>query len=276
MRSIGLDLTELLDRCRAYSAHLAPDAVFSHTTAARIWELPLPIRLAGGMHVTVPVGHRAPEGAAIRGHQQRLKRSEYATHAGLSVASPAATWAQLAESLALEDLIAVGEHIVTGNPYERRLPLAELHELEQAMAVRNRGPGHRRRVLALAEMREGAFSRPETHVRLLLERCGIPKAEINADVFSPTGQFVAMPDLLWPEFRVALEYQGDGHRSTLRFRRDVSRLEELIDAEWLVVQVTAAELYGDPRVIVERVARRLAARGWRGRIHLRRLTTFMP
>ena len=85
-----------------------------------------------------------------------------------------------------------------------------------------------------------------------------------------------MPDLHWPGYRVALEYQGDHHREKKRFRADISRLERLVDGGWLVIQVTAKELYGDPQVIVERVARRLASRGWAGRIHLRHLTTFVP
>ena len=276
VRSRGLDLSELLDRCRAYSAHMASDAVFSHTTAARIWQLPLPLAIPDELHVTVSIGHRAPEGAVSRGHQQRIAAAEHMTHRGLAVASPAATWAQVAELVALEDLTAIGEHMITGNPYEKRLPLATLTELTAAAAVRSRGPGHRRRMLSLKEMTDGAFSRPETHVRLLLERCGIPRALINADVLGARGEFIAMPDLQWPEFRVALEYQGDGHRTARRFRRDIARLEKLIDADWLVIQVTAAELYSDPRVIVERVARRLASRGWWGRIRLRQLTTFVP
>lgn len=277
VRSRGLDLSQLADRCLAYSARMGPTAVFSHATSARLHGFPLALAAADdGIHITVPVPTRAASGAGIRGHQQRLLPDERRSLNGLAVASPAATWAQLGEMLSVDDMIAVGEYIITGNPYEKRLPLATIDDLSAAAAVRNRGPGHRTRMAALPQMREGAYSRPETFVRLLLTRCGLPDPAVNADVLGSRGEFIAMPDLQWPELRVALEYQGDHHRGKEQFRRDVSRLEKLIDADWLVMQVTAAELFGDPQVIVERVARRLASRGWAGRIHLRHLTTFTP
>ena len=124
------------------------------------------------------------------------------------------------------------------------------------------------------EMREGAFSRPETFTRLLVTRCGLPQPLINADVLGARGEFIAMPDLQWTRYRVALEYQGDHHRGSRQFRDDIARLEKLIDADWLVVQVTAAELFDNPAIVVERVARRLRSRGWTGCIDLRRLVTF--
>ena len=275
VRSLGLDLGELENQCLAYSARMHPDAVFRHSTAALRWGIPLPLNVDSSIHVTVPVPHRAPSGRGLICHQQRFNSNERRTLGGLTTASPAATWAQLAELLSRDDLIAVGEHIITGNPFENRLPLAGIDELAMAMRVRSRGPGHRLRLAALAEMREGALSRPETFVRLLVTRCGIPQPLINGDVYD-NGSFLAMPDLHWPEFRVALEYQGDHRREKERFRADISRLERLVDAGWLVIQVTAKELYGDPQVIVERVARRLASRGWGGRIHLRHLTKFVP
>lgn len=276
VRSRDLDLNDVADRCRAYVPVMSRAAVFSHSTSAQLWEMPLPLWLNVDVHVTVPVPHRAPAGKAVIGHQQRLELGERVTVHGLAVASPAATWAQLAELLTVDDLIAVGEYIITANPFEKRLALAGTEQLGAALAVRSGGPGHRRRVAALAQIREGALSRPETFVRLLVVRCGLPEPLINTDILGARGEFIAMPDLHWPELRVALEYQGDHHRGRGQFRRDVARLERLVDAGWLVVQVTAAELYGDPQIIVERVARRLESRGWSGRIHLRHLTTFTP
>lgn len=276
VRSVGLDPDSMFDRCRAYSARMSPHAVFSHTTAALLWQLPMPLGVDMALHLTVGAPHRAPAGAGVVGHQQRLPQDERTVVAELAVASPAATWAQLADLLGVDDLTAIGEHIITGNPYEKRLPLAQISDLATAIAVREGTPGHRIRSTAFAQMREGALSRPETFVRLLITRCGIPDPLVNADVFDSHGRFLAMPDLQWPDFRVALEYHGDHHRGQRQFRDDISRLEKLIDAGWLVVQVTASELYGDPRVIVERVASRLRARGWQGRVDLRRMTTFVP
>lgn len=276
VRSHGLDLDETHDLCRAYVPRMPLGAVFTHSTAARLRQMPLPRDMARELHVTVPVGRRAPRGRGVIGHQQRLGPDELTTVRGLAVASPAATWAQLGELLGVDDLIAVGEYIITGNPYEKRLPLASMNDLRAAAEVRLHGAGHRARMAAIAEIREGALSRPETFVRILLTRCGLPEPLINADVVGACAEFIAMPDLQWPEFRVALEYQGDHHRGQKQFRSDVARIEKLIDADWLVVQVTAAELFGNPRIVVERVERRLRSRGWVGRIHLPRAVTFQP
>ena len=276
VRSLDLDLSNVVDRCLAYSPVMSSAAVFSHSTAARLWGMPLPLTLEDELHVTVATPHRAPAGAGVIGHSQRLSPHERVTLRGLAVASPAATWAQLAELLTVDDLTAVGDFLLTGNPYAHQLPLAEMADIAAAIRVRSRGPGHRIRIAAAAEMREGPLSRPETFVRLLLIRCAIPVPAVNEDVFDDRGRFVAMPDLQWQEYRVALEYQGDHHRGQRQFRADISRLEKLVDAGWLVVQVSAAELFGNPGVIVERVARRLRSRGWNGRIDLRQLTTFVP
>jgi len=275
VRSLGLDLSAVFDRCLAYSSVMSDAAVFSHSTAARLWGMPLPLALDEELHVTVALPRRAPAGAGVVGHRQRLEPGARVSLSGLAVASPAATWAQLGELLTIDDLTAVGEYLLTGNPYAKQLPLADIEDIMAAIEVRLRGPGHRNRMTAAAQMKEGPLSRPETFVRLLLTRCGIPMPLINSDVYDG-GRFVAMPDLKWEEFKVALEYQGEHHRGRKQFRADISRLEKLIDAGWLVVQVTAAELYGNPRVIVERVAARLRSRGWQGRVDLRHITTFAP
>lgn len=271
---MGLDLSSTLDRCKAYAPRMSTVAVFSHSTALRLHGAPLPSSLPEALHVTMPVPGRAPAVAGVVGHRQRLASFERTQLNGLAVASPAAAWAQSAELLSRDDLIAVGEYFITGNPFARQLPLCDLVDLRTAAQLRERGAGHRVRMAALAEIRAGALSRPETLVRLLLARCGLPDPVVNGEVLGARGEFIAMLDLQWPGFRVALEYQGDHHREQGQFRRDISRLERLIDADWLVVQVTAAELFGDPRAIVERVARRLRSRGWVGRIDLRLVAAF--
>ncbi|CAN5268887.1 hypothetical protein BH11ACT2_BH11ACT2_09520 [soil metagenome] len=231
VRTRGVDLTLVENRCRAYLTLMSSEAYFSHTTAAMLWGIPL-----------------------LR---------------GLPIVSPAAAWADVAESLGVDDLVAAGEAAITGNPIRDRPPIASLEELA-AIAQQRRGTaGARARAQALRLMKNGALSRPESLTRLLLVRAGVPHPLINPSIFDDRGAFVAMPDLAWPEYKVALEYEGDHHREVKRYRTDIARVERLVDHGWLVVKVSADDLFDEPRALVERVVRRLVSRGWTpGRIHL--------
>ncbi|TBN57284.1 hypothetical protein EYE40_07660 [Glaciihabitans arcticus] len=118
------------------------------------------------------------------------------------------------------------------------------------------------------------MSRPESLSRLLFDRAGLPEALINTPVYDDRGAFLAMPDESWPEFRVAYEYEGDYHREVGQFRRDLGRVERLIDHDWAVTKASADDLYGAPIALVQRVARRLTRAGWTGRPILRQLGNF--
>ncbi len=51
-------------------------------------------------------------------------------------------------------------------------------------------------------------------------------------------------DLGWPDLKIAIEYDGDHHRSdAAQFAKDVLRHEELAALGWTVIRVTA----GTPR-----------------------------
>lgn len=84
-----------------------------------------------------------------------------------------------------------------------------------------------------------------------------------------------MPDLRWHRYRTCLEYLGDGHRSISQFRFDVGRNERFLDEEWLVMKVTADDLFDRPRELVARLARRLRSRGWVGTIDLTQVGRFL-
>ena len=83
------------------------------------------------------------------------------------------------------------------------------------------------------------------------------------DVFGDEGTaWLARPDLCWPDVKVALEYDGDTHRTTRKqWRDDIARREVLEDHGWVLVVVTADDLRDRPGVIVRRVERRLRSRG---------------
>ena len=89
---------------------------------------------------------------------------------------------------------------------------------------------------------------------MVLRDGGVPAPVPQYTVLDARGRFVARADFGWPELRTALEYQGDHHRTDRgQWRRDAVRTSELATAGWLVLPVTAHDLYVDPVGLVRRV-----------------------
>lgn len=127
-----------------------------------------------------------------------------------------------------------------------------------------RSPGvvQLRRALELADA--GAESPQESRVRLLLVGAGLPTPQTQVEVYDRQGCFVARLDIAWPQWKVAVEYDGVQHWTDGRQRtRDIDRHAELEALGWRIVRVGADMLRNRPRVILERTRRALTAAGCR-------------
>lgn len=79
-------------------------------------------------------------------------------------------------------------------------------------------------------------------MRVILIRAGLPEPIIGHTVYHD-GYFVGTPDLAYPHLRLAIEYEGDGHRTSRRvFEDDLVRKELFEAAGWRVVRVSAKRL----------------------------------
>ncbi|MEU5937677.1 DUF559 domain-containing protein [Micromonospora sp. NPDC047548] len=136
---------------------------------------------------------------------------------------------------------------------------AALAEVGERFADR---PGGRRarRVFDLADA--GAQSPPESHLRVRLVLAGLPRPVTQHPVRLPSG-LVLHPDLAWPEFRVAVEYDGQWHSDPDQLHRDRRRLNQLVAAGWVVLHVTSRRLRDDLPAVLREIRAALAARGWR-------------
>ncbi|MFD6167358.1 hypothetical protein ACFWFR_19460 [Oerskovia sp. NPDC060287] len=131
-------------------------------------------------------------------------------------------------------------------------------------AAGGRGVRSARQVLALAD---GASESPgESVVRWLVHEAGLPALDLQLLV--PTWAGVFRLDLGWSDLQVAVEFDGAVKYSTLadgdataRFMAEKQRHDALVEAGWLVLRVTWADLDQPDRLI----ARLLAARRGRGR-----------
>lgn len=194
---------------------------------------------------------------------------------GVPTVHPVDCWISLARHLTHGDLVAVGDRLVSGTA--RTAPLVDLARLNDALDRARGVPGVRALRRALTDVRVGAWSRPETHVRLLVRAAGMPEPHLNAAVRLVDGTR-AYPDLSWPEHRVALEYDGEWHAGTAgQWAADGERRERFADSGWSSLHVRARDLYATPHVLIARLATRLSERGCPLRtIDVTRLPSFSP
>ncbi|MFB2556877.1 hypothetical protein [Herbiconiux liangxiaofengii] len=276
VRRFGAPPDGLLERCRAYAQRMSHDQLFSHGTAALLWGIPLPdeygLREIHGrperdpaiLHVASLNGTR-PRVAGVRGHELSDRRIRCVLRHGLRVTDAASTWVHLAASLTLPDLVAAGDHLVltprSRHPIERR-PFCGVDDL--VARLRNvRGGGHVKAARALHLIRDGAESRRETHLRLQLLGHGLPEPDLQGVILDAHGRFVARGDLVYPAFKVLVEYDGQQHReSSMQFHHDVARHEALLAEGWTHLRADLHTPLAGRDSAPARTERALRARGW--------------
>jgi hypothetical protein len=121
--------------------------------------------------------------------------------------------------------------------------------------------GIRQARAALGLVEAGAQSPQETWLRLVLVDAGLPRPQTQIAVRDEFGKVIAYLDMGWEDIKVAVEYDGDQHRSDRRqYNWDIRRLEHLERLGWIVVRVVAGD---KPADIVRRVRAALARRASR-------------
>lgn len=108
-----------------------------------------------------------------------------------------------------------------------------------AIASRHKGVRGIRQVDQVLDLHDpGAESPKETWLRLLVIRTGFPRPRTQIPVRCGVKQYYL--DMGWDDLKIAVEYDGDHHRSDpAQFARDVIRLEDLARLGWIVIRVTA-------------------------------------
>ncbi|AYG04462.1 endonuclease domain-containing protein [Gryllotalpicola protaetiae] len=254
--------------CREYSARMLPGQFFAGSTAALVWQAPLTDRFEERPLVVGVIAPRTPPRThGVQGIKVVEGRARLRTAFGFALVSPPDAWCQLAGELSREELVAVGDYLISGNPDDGRYrtPLATRLELADAVDRHARGRGAQKLRWALARVREGVDSRPESLLRLMVVAAGLPEPLVNDPTPVQGGSLTLRPDLKFPQWRVALEYEGENHWSDRRqWARDQRRRELLEEAGWKVIRVFAADVFGDPVDFIARLVTILRARGYRG------------
>jgi hypothetical protein len=176
--------------------------------------------------------------AAIRTWSDCIEEDEVALLDGIKVTTPARTALDLACRYRVDEAVAMIDALAQAT----RLKMADVELLAERYKGRR---GIRRSRVALALVDPGADSPRETWLRLLLIRAGFPPPQTQIPVYDEYGQLVAVLDMGWEHIRVAVEYEGDHHRTDRRrFNKDIQRAETVSQLGWIDVRVTAEDTEG--------------------------------
>jgi hypothetical protein len=233
---------------------MTPDQFFSHSTAAMLHGIPVPLSLWRDtrLHVSVLRPAYPPITEGVIGHRLRTPVVRNIV-AGIPVSDPITTWCLLGSVLGIRDLIAAADYLIGSRPK------ATLAGLETAVAAWYGQNGAAALRAALPSVRPRVRSPRETLLRLLLVDAGLPEPEINYWIYDDHGQFLAESDLVYIEEKVVLEYEGDHHRTdVVQWRKDIARRESLEDAGWRVIRVSADDLDLYPDRLIARIRKALS------------------
>ncbi|MDQ0277853.1 hypothetical protein QO003_002156 [Arthrobacter silviterrae] len=257
---------DVLDACRPYTDSTV-SAVVSHLTAAKIHGLYLPRRLEDDRFLDLarPAGMGTPRRRRVRGHRMELGAADVLEVAGVPVTTVQRTFLDLAQLLSLDELVAVGDQIVCehrrsfGPP---KVAMVELDELNAYLAGHQSARSIRRLREAMGLVRVGSDSPPETRLRLLIVRAGLPLFVPNCELLDDEGNALVAPDLSCEEYRTCVEYDGDHHFTPEQHGKDHDRDFITASLGWRQVLVNREDMRFGGRAAVTKVARMLVQAGW--------------
>ncbi|WP_230104024.1 DUF559 domain-containing protein [Microbacterium sp. Bi121] len=236
------------DVVRCYEPRLKPGQRFGGLTAARDWGLPLPTMWEPDepIEVIVPPTGAAPKTAGVKGRRLREDRAETRILKGRPVVDPVAALFTCASTLTVQQAVTIIDALLTTASNYPGLgpgrPMSTRDEIARRLDEWWRFPGSTTIRTALRQARERVESPKETETRLLLIASGLPEPVVQQEVRAG-GVLLGRIDLAYPELKVAIEYEGDGHRTDKeQWRKDIQRQRHLESEGWIVIRLTQADL----------------------------------
>lgn len=157
--------------------------------------------------------------------------------------------------LTLLQLVEAGDWLI-------RAKLSTLAEVQSGLSSAS-GRHCLRAREAAGLVRVGSASPRESRLRLVLVAAGLPEPACNVDL-GDEFWFIACVDLYLGEWQIAIEYEGDHHRTDARtYGNDLLRYEALAAAGVLAIRVSKAHLR-QPREVAARLHDAHVSRGYDG------------
>ncbi|MFW0773304.1 hypothetical protein ACLRGI_09050 [Paenarthrobacter nitroguajacolicus] len=236
---------ELVERARVLAA-ATPGAWVSHATAALLTGLGLPPWMAEEETIHLSKPHHLPRvrRTGVTGHRVRVIQGEVMDVGGIPVSVRPRTWLDLARTLPLPYVIAMGDQLIRRprQAFESRIePYAYPSGLQLLIRQHPNLQGVEKARLALEEMRVGADSYPETFLRLAMIDAGLPEPELQLRL-NPADPMSPAADLGYRRFRIAVQYDGAHHLTRQQQSRDNRRDEAFLSAGWSYFKLNADDL----------------------------------
>jgi hypothetical protein len=241
--------------CRAAITGLPARATIAGPSAAFLWGVDHAAGADDEVHLITPPDARISPRRGVRVHAVRLDNGECVDGA-LPRTSPLRTAWDVAGWLAPLAAVPIIDSLLGAQ-------LVSTVELADMVVARSGKRGSRRAAHAFGLADARAQSVPESRLRVRFVLAGLPRPTVQLAVVV-SGGVVLHPDLVWEEFRVAVEYDGVWHATAEQMRRDRRRLNLLVADGWLVLHVTSDRLGRDFGGVVREVKAALTSRGWRG------------
>ncbi|MGN6610111.1 MAG: hypothetical protein ACTHMS_24270 [Jatrophihabitans sp.] len=254
------------DRCAAYLDVLPERTALGGLTGARAHGLWVPSprpderpEFAVSRLSTAANQLAHSERAEIRVRRRRLRPGDVVEVGGLPVLRMEKIWVDLGATLAIEDLVAVGDSVLRSGVGREQL-IAAL-----GAARGQRGVTRARAAFDLLD--ERSRSRPESHLRCHLVIGGLPWPQVNVAIHDVHGGWLAEPDAQYPHARLALEYNGADHAGVDRLRKDITRGLDVDEHGWKLVTFGSVQVFQRPWRIAPYVRHLLDERDpfWRRR-----------
>ena len=187
----------------------------------------------------------------VRAWADHIEQDETCVVDGMRLTTPARTALDLASRCPTRLAVASIDALAQATDVK----LADVNLLVQRYRGR-RGIRRARNTLDLVD--GGAQSPKESWLRLLIIRAGLPRPQTQIAVRNEFDWTVAYLDMGWDDVMVAVEYDGDQHRSDRhQYVKDIRRHEMLERMGWQVVRVVAED---HPDDVVQRIRAALARR----------------
>lgn len=198
------------------------------------------------VEVVGPFNH-APPGIIVR--REHIVAEDLVELHGLPVTGPARTAFDLARHLPRGQAVAQLDALSAATALDPS-------DVTRLIARNKRARGVRRCQVALSLMDGGAQSPKESWLRLVLIDAGLPRPTTQIRVTD--GRLVAYLDMGWEQPMVAVEYDGEQHRTDRsQYVKDVRRAEMVSRLGWTVIRVINEDR---PRAIAQRARDALASR----------------
>lgn len=249
-----------------YAASDGPPAL-NELVAAALLVLPpdaVAVSVTGLQLYGVDVGDRYPLRFASRHpHQVRRNGVEMRRVSVLpppnpgrpTVAAPEHCFLSSARTIDLLELVIAGDWLI-------RRKLTSPGRLRR-VANESRVPGARLARRAASLVRDRVDSPRESRLRICLVLAGLPTPQCNLTLGTDSYP-IGKVDLVYEEFKVILEYEGDQHMTDRQqWNIDIDRPEEFTAEGYLIIRITAARMRR-PRNVVGKVFAALRQRGYAG------------